>query len=58
MTTVRQERIGRLNAFDEFADRRLATDRERVVEARESSAIKERLQRQSDEQNGKSDAAA
>jgi hypothetical protein len=57
MTTVRQERIGRLNALDEYADRKLATEQERALEAREIAAIEERIQRQPKD-NGNGDGTA
>lgn len=48
MTTERQTRKDRLNAFDQFVTHLLATDREKAAEDREMAAIEERLRRQAE----------
>lgn len=46
MATERQQKIERLNAFDQFVAKLLSVDRERAAEDREMADIDERLRRQ------------
>ena len=55
--TQNQERKSRLNALDEYADRRLNCEREQAAVDRQLEVIQTRLKRQA-EQAGNPDAAA